>query len=507
MNNSTNAKVFLVGAGPGNTGLITVRGLELIKQADVLVYDQLGTSAFLKYAGPNTEMIDVGKRSGKHTLPQKDMNELLVAKAKEGKIVVRLKGGDPSVFGRVGEELEELAAAGINYEVVPGITSAISAPMFAGIPVTHRKSTSAMVVLTGHEAVKENSAIDWKAISSIGTIVILMGVKNLKHIVEKLISNGKSINTPIALIRNGTLSTQKTVQGTLENICEHVTNARLTAPAVTIIGDVVNLREQLQWFEEQPLFGKNVIVTRSRSQISKLTNKLTDLGANVIEYPTICIKHIEQSIEFENFISDRNKFSHLVFTSANGVESFIKLILSLKHDLRVLSDKKVICIGPATADAFIARGIVPDHVPETYIAEALVSYFEKETTITEIAILRAEKARKILPDALRKMGHPTTVVPVYRTELETKPNHTAISMLKANEIDLITFTSSSTVEGFIQCVSDSDVDLTTVPAAVIGPITKDTAENAGIQIKCMANEYTINGLVDEMTRHLTEKCK
>ncbi len=497
-------KVFLVGAGPGHPGMITVRGLELVKNADVIVYDQLGTANFIKEAKESCELIDVGKRAGKHTLPQEEINELLVKKATEGLSVVRLKGGDPMVFGRGGEELQRLHKSMIPFEIVPGITSAISAPEFAGIPVTHRDFTSTVAFITGHESAKQDSSIDWNALSKIGTLVFLMGVKNLPTIVKKLIEAGVPANRPIALIQNGSLPIQKTVTGTLETIVKVVEEGGIKAPAITIVGEVVSLRPVMKWFEDKPLFGKTIVVTRSRHQASALSKELEALGANVIECPAIKIKQIKNSDEFSEFFKNFETFSHLIFTSINGVEGFITSLLDRKMDLRSLSGKKIVCIGPATAEGFKSRGIIPDFIPETFIAESIIPFFENKQKLN-IAILRAEKARKVLPQELEKLGHVVQVINVYKTELEAAATESFIAASENGKIDLVTFTSSSTVDGYIKILEANNIEKKQFKGIAIGPITAKTAEDYGIDLAATADEYTVPGLVAKILEYFRNK--
>lgn len=490
-------KVFLVGAGPGDPGLITRRGYDLIQQAEVLIYDQLGTAAFIGHCRADCEMIDVGKFAGKHTMPQEEINELLVKKARENKIVVRLKGGDPFVFGRGGEELQVLHQAGIEFEVVPGITSAISAPAYAGIPVTHRDFTSTFAVVTGHEADKEGSAINWQALAQIGTVVFLMGVKKLPEIVKNLIDSGRSPETPVAMVQHGTLPIQRTVSGTLSTIVEIAREAQIKAPAVTVVGQVVNLRESMQWIEHRPLFGRTILVTRSRHQASSLLAQLQELGANAIEFPTIKIVQHSNSTVFNDFLARIDSFQYLVFTSVNGVDGFVEALLQAGKDLRALAGKKLVCIGPATAEAFTRRGIRPDHVPQTFVAEAMLPWFESNSP-GQAAFLRAEKAREVLPEALRQIGYEVEVIPVYHTEYESPDSSAIIELLQQGKVDLVTFTSSSTVDGFEQLIKDAGIAAESVPGAVIGPITEQTALSKGYSIKCRAEEYTIPGLINAM---------
>ncbi|MBU1107568.1 MAG: uroporphyrinogen-III C-methyltransferase [Candidatus Riflebacteria bacterium] len=498
--------VYLVGAGPGDPGLITVRGLELVRAADVLIHDQLGTSEFLSMAKEGCELFDVGKFAGNHKVTQDATNALLVEKARENKMVVRLKGGDPFVFGRGGEELLYLAEAGIAAEVVPGITSAISAPCYAGIPITQRGYTASLAIVTGHEAEKEGSDIDWPALAKIGTVVFLMGVKNLPTIVKNLIECGRSPKTPVALIQNGTLPIQRTVTGTLADIAEIAEAAGIKPPAVTVVGEVVTLREKLKWFEKRPLFGRTIVVTRSRHQASALCTSLRELGARVIECPTIRIIQHGHNDAFRDFIADSAQYEQLVFTSVNGVEGFVSALVQQGLDLRFLGGKKVICIGPATAEAFSRRGIMPDFVPESYVAEALLPYFDA-LPASGVAILRAEKARELLPEALTEKGHRVKVVSLYHTEYERPDNCETLAELTAGRVDLVTFTSSSTVEGFARVLEGSTVNPETVPAASIGPITTQTCRDLGFKLRVEASEFTIPGLVTAMCEHFVKENK
>ena len=493
----TDSTVYLIGAGPGNEGLITVRGLELVRQAEVLVYDQLGTSAFLDQVPANCQMFDVGKSSGNHKLSQDGINELLAQKAKEFKRVVRLKGGDPYIFGRGGEEYIYLKERGINVEVVPGITSAISVPAYAGIPITQRGYTTSLAIITGHEAQKEASELNWKALAGIGTVVFVMGVKNIGKICQNLINEGKDPSTPVAVIRNGTLPTQKTYIGTLATMEEIVKKENIQPPCITVVGKVVELHPDLNWFERLPLYGKKIVVTRSRAQASSLLKELKELGADAIECPTIKISEIAENKAFDSFLEKHNDYTHLVFTSVNGVEVFIKKVLEANKDLRILYNKKIICIGPATAEAFKTRGIIADFIPETFVAESMIPYFENEKNV-KAAILRAEKAREVLPEALKKMGHEVDVIPLYHTDFEENIDSEVLESLKNDEIDYVTFTSSSTVEGFARMLKNTDIKSESIPAAVIGPVTEETCKKYGFSIRARAQEYTIKGLINSI---------
>lgn len=496
--------VFLVGAGPGDPGLITVRGFELLRTADVIIHDQLGTAEFLCHAKEGCELFDVGKFAGNHKVTQDETNALLVKKAREGKLVVRLKGGDPFIFGRGGEELLYLAEAGISAEVVPGVTSAISAPCYAGIPITQRGYTASMAIVTGHEAEKEASEINWQALAGIGTVVFLMGVKNLPAISANLIKAGRSKDTPVALVQNGTMPTQRTITGTLQTIAKIAADANICPPAVTVVGEVVSLRDKLQWFEKRPLFGKTIVVTRSREQASALGDQLRLAGARVIECPTIKIVQHAKSPDFAAFLAESEKYQHLVFTSVNGVTGFISSLHEAGCDLRFLAGKKVICIGPATAAAFSDRGIIPDFIPETYVAEALLPYFSNIPK-AGVAILRAEKAREVLPQTIGALGHLVKVVPIYHTDF-AKPDVTEVAEALKNEtVDLVTFTSSSTAEGFAKIMAESAISLPPIKAASIGPITTQTCKELGFTIATEATVYTIPGLIEAMKNYFASK--
>ena len=494
------SKVYLIGAGPGNEGLITVRGLELVRQAEVLVYDQLGTSAFLNEVPADCQMYDVGKSSGNHKLSQDGINELLAEKAKEFKRVVRLKGGDPYIFGRGGEEYLYLKERGINVEVVPGITSAISVPAYAGIPITQRGYTNSLAIITGHEAQKEASDLNWKALAGIGTVVFVMGVKNIGKICQNLIAEGKAPDTPVAMVQNGTLPQQKTYIGTLATMEEIVKRENIQPPCITVVGKVVDLHPELNWFEKLPLFGKKIIVTRSRAQASGLLADLKELGADAIECPTIKITEIKDNKAFDDFIEKNQNYTHLVFTSVNGVKTFVKKLFASKNDLRILFGKKIICIGPATAEAFKEKGIIADFVPETYVAESIVPFFENIKN-ANVAILRAEVAREVLPEALKKLGHRVDIIPLYHTDYENTISSELVELLEKNQIDYVTFTSSSTVEGFAKMIENSNIKPEKVPAAVIGPVTEESCKKHGFNILVIAKEYTIPGLVEALIKN------
>ena len=498
--------VYLVGAGPGDPGLITVRGLEAIGRADVIIYDYLAAPALLRHARDTAELIYVGKKGGDHTLSQDKINALIVAKARQGAGVVRLKGGDPFIFGRGGEEAEALIEAGIAFEVVPGVTSAIAAPAYAGIPLTHRKYTTTVAFVTGHEdPAKETSGIDWPALArGIGTLVFLMGVKNLPHIVARLIEHGKPADTPAALIRWGTTARQQTVAGTLATIVERVRQAGLEAPAVIVVGEVVRLREKMTWFDNRPLLGKRIVVTRARAQASDLVRQLADLGAECLEYPTITVEPPLDWTPLDRAIDRIDDYDWLIFTSVNGVERFFERLFIRGRDVRALGRIGTAAIGPSTAAGLLAFGLASDIVPESYQAEAVIAAFEKiDVTGRKILLPRAAEARPILPQQLAKMGAAVDEVPVYRTLPAADGAADLVARLSTGTIDMITFTSSSTVTNFKSLLpGDRFQDLIRpVTIASIGPITTETAVKRGFEVHLTAESFTIPGLVAAIVRH------
>lgn len=494
-------KVYLVGAGPGDPGLITVKGRQCIEKADVIIYDYLAAPALLKSAPQTAEVIYVGKKGGDHTLPQEGINALIVEKALTGATVTRLKGGDPYIFGRGGEEAQVLAEHDIPFEVVPGVTSAIAAPAYAGIPLTHRDFTSTVAFVTGHENPEKNaSSIDWAALAKgIGTLVFLMGVKNLPQITQQLLANGKPADTPVALVRWGTTPSQKTVEGTLSNIVARVEAAKLKAPAITIVGEVVRLRETLDWFSGKPLMGKTIVVTRSREQASDLVEQLSDLGAECLECPTIKIAPPEDDAPMAAALDRLTDYEWLVFTSVNGVKCFFRKLFESGRDVRSLGRVKTCTIGPATSDCLLAHGIRTDILPASFRAESIIEAFSKENIKgKKILLPRALEARAILPEELTRLGATVDEVPVYRTLQDTTNAGTIIERLEAKTIDMITFTSSSTAKNFKALLpADRFHDLVkNVTIAAIGPITADTAESLGMKAHLVADTFTIPGLCE-----------
>ncbi len=504
----TKGKVFLIGAGPGDIRLITVKGLECIKTADVIVYDRLANPRLLSYRRPDAELIYVGKSPDRHTLTQDEINQVLVQEGLKGKLVARLKGGDPYVFGRGGEEGEVLRAAGIAFEVVPGITSAISVPAYAGIPVTHRDFTSTFTVITGHEdPTKEDSSINWPRLAQDpGTLIFLMGVGNLPKIVDQLVSNGKDTDTPIALIRWGTRPEQQVVTGTLATIVEEVKRAGLTSPAIIIVGQVVTLRDTLRWFEDQPLFGQRILVTRAREQASVLSEKLEKLGAEAWEYPTIDIKEPDDLKALDNAIACAGDYQWIIFTSVNGVRAFFERMQHNHQDIRSLADAKLCAIGPTTRQALENRGLLVHMMPEEFRAEAIINALKDVVQPGERVLLpRADLARPVLVEALKQMGLAVDEVIAYQTVMASEDQSLLLEKMQAGEIHVVTFTSSSTVKNFMTLLQGDLSLLEKVTVACIGPVTADTAASLGIKADIVAEEYTIDGLVEAIVQYFNQK--
>jgi uroporphyrinogen III methyltransferase/synthase len=502
----TKAKVYLVGAGPGDPGLITVKGKACIEAADVVIYDYLAAPALLNYARKNAEIIYVGKKGGDHTLSQDEINALIAKKAKAGNTVCRLKGGDPFIFGRGGEEAEVLVASGIPFEVVPGVTSAVAAAAYAGIPLTHRKLTATLAFITGHEDPhKEESSIDWESLGrGIGTLVFFMGVKNLPDITQRLIAHGKSPDTPVALIRWGTTPAQQTVTGTLDDIAERVQKAGLKAPAIIVVGEVVRLRENLKWFETRPLLGRRIVVTRAREQASDLVTLLAEQGAECLEFPTIKVVPAADSAPLDDAINRLAAYDWIVFTSVNGVQFFFERLFELDRDVRALNHLHTAAIGPATSQRLRTFGLKSDIVPENYRAEAVVEAFRSlDLKGKKVLLPRAAEARPVLPVELRKMGAEVDEVTAYLTEKVADNADQLIEHLADKSIDLITFTSSSTVKNFKALLPPDRFQelLDGVAIASIGPITTDTAIELGFEVDITAPTYTIPGLCDAILKH------
>jgi uroporphyrinogen III methyltransferase/synthase len=482
--------VYLVGAGPGDPGLVTVRGAELLGRADVVVHDRLSAAELLDLAPPGAERIDVGKAPGRHTMSQEEICALLVERGRAGQTVVRLKGGDPFVFARGGEEAAALAAAGIAYEVVPGITSALAVPAAAGIPVTLRYSSTSFTVVTGHEAPDAPTSVDWDALARVGgTLVILMAVARWPAISERLIAAGLAPTTPAAAVQWGTRPNQRTVRATLATLGDH----ELAAPSVIVVGEVAG--QELDWFERRPLFGRSVVVTRARAQAAPLSAKLRELGAAVVELPVIEIADPEDGGDGLRRAAARvAAYDWLVLTSVNGVERFFAEI----PDTRALAGVRVAAIGSGTAAALARYRVVADLVPEEFVAESLLDAFPAPPAepAGRVLLARAAVARDVLPEGLRARGWDVDVVEAYRT-VPGAPS--AETLDAASSADAITFTSSSTVTRYLELAGPDGVPPTVV---CIGPVTAETARSHGLDVTAEAAEHTIDGLVDALLERL-----
>ena len=503
-------KVFLVGAGPGDPGLITVTGLERIRGADVIVYDRLVSARLLEHARPDAELIYVGKTPsvgqgpspdtlGEDGHDQDSINRTLIEQAREGRTVVRLKGGDPFVFGRGGEEAEALRAAGIPFEVVPGVTSAVAVPAYAGIPVTHRGVASSFAVITGHESPeKDETAIDWVHLATAtDTLIFLMGVRNLPDIVTRLTDHGRSPQAPVAVIQWGTTPEQRTVTGSLADIVSRVEQADLRPPAITVVGEVVRLRETIAWFENRPLFGKRVLITRTRRQASNLARLLADEGAIPVELPSIEIEPIEDRKAVDAAIETLRTggYAWVAFTSANAVDLFFEQLAERGLDTRAFSGARIAAIGPATAGSLAARGLRADVVPDEYVAEAVVEALRGQIAVGDRVLLpRAESARAELVRGLEAMGAAVDEIPIYRAAVPSEASPEALAELREGRIDIVTFTSSSTVRNLVAMLGDGSA-LERPLIACIGPITSQTARELGLRVDVQASEYTVEGLV------------
>ncbi|MBM3835424.1 MAG: uroporphyrinogen-III C-methyltransferase [Verrucomicrobia bacterium] len=499
--------VYLVGAGPGDAGLLTLRGAELLGRADVVVYDALVNPDLLRWAPKTAEVIYGGKRSKEHAIPQDELNGLLVKKAREGKVVVRLKGGDPYIFGRGGEEAEELARAGIPFEVVPGISSVVAAPNYAGIPLTHRAHCSSYTVITGHEDPdKGESSIDWAQVAQMpGTKVILMGVDRIRQITEALIGHGMTPETPVAMIRWGTTGQQQSIAGTLASIGGVAARSSFSAPAVTVIGDVVRLREKLNWFENRKLFGHRIVVTRTREQASQLSQRLRERGAEVLEVPTIKILPPTDKESLKDALLGLNEYDWIVFTSPNGVTAFFEYFFQGFDDLRDIGGMRIAAVGPATAAKLKELHLKVDLMPDEYVASKIALAFAKYESVENLRILlmRAEVANRDLPKSLEELGAIVDDVACYQTVPETEDINGAAAKLLEQGADWITFTSSSTVENFHARFNLPELlkRFPQMKTASIGPETSKALQTHSLQPALEARNHTIDGLVDAIEKY------
>jgi uroporphyrinogen III methyltransferase/synthase len=487
---------YIVGAGPGDPGLMSARALELIASADVILYDRLIPPGALDGASADAELIYVGKRPGAAGVGQDEIERLLVEHAGAGRSVVRLKGGDPFVFGRGGEEAEALARAGLPFEVVPGITAGVAAPAYAGIPVTHRDDASAVAFVTGHEdPAKPESGIDWDALARFpGTLVLYMGVGRAAEIAERLIAGGRDRDQPAAAIERGTQAGQRVVTATLATLAERVGEAGLRAPAILLFGEVAARREEIAWLERRPLHGHKVVVTRARAQASGLAATLRGLGAEVVELPAIRVEPRIDGVEVRDAVASLHSYALVCLTSPNGVRLLFEAMAAQGRDARALANATVAAIGPGTAAALAERGVIADLVPERFVAESLVEALAPvEVSGRPVLLARAAEARDVLPDALRERGAALDVVALYETVRE-EPGAEALDA--AADADYVTFTSSSTVRNLLAAVGDR------FPAGArvvsIGPVTSETARDAGLEVHVEAERHTPDGLIDAL---------
>lgn len=514
--------VYLVGAGPGDIGLLTVKGMKCLQKAEVVIYDFHLNAQVLNYINHDAEFIYAGKRGGKHTMTQDQINEILVEKALEGKSVCRLKGGDPFVFGRGGEEAQILAAQGIRFEVIPGVSSSVAAPAYAGIPLTHRLYSSSFAVIPGYEdTTKEESSIDWARLATgVGTLVFLMAVRNIEVLTAKLIEHGRAAETPVAVVRWGTRPDQKTLIGTLGTIATLVRDKDIKPPAVMVVGDVVNLRRELNWYETKPLFGHRVLVTREHSGGFE---PLEELGAEIIQFSTVEIVPPESWDELDSAIDGIETYDWLIFTSSNGVKYFFRRFFERDRDIRELYGIRLCAIGTKTAAEIQKFGLKVDMIPEKFRAEGLIEAFLKESSKFKVQssgansetgipnsellkgmrflLPRAEVAREVFPDKIRELGGDIDVPVAYRTAKPDLHGKRLRRFLKEGRITVATFTSAATFTNFCEIMGDAADDLLRgVAIAVIGPVTSESIKKAGLKVDIMPAEATVDAMVEEIRK-------
>jgi uroporphyrinogen III methyltransferase/synthase len=508
----TRGIVYLVGAGPGDPGLITLRGVECLQKAQVVVYDYLANEQLLNHAPKDAERVYAGKIGGRHNQDQEEINRLLVAKGLEGKIVVRLKGGDPFVFGRGGEECEALALAGVPFEVVPGVTAAVGAAAYAGIPLTHRDFTASVAFVTGQEGKDKNeSAIDWDRLSlGSGTVVFYMGITSLRRNMQRMIEHGRDPHTPVALVRWATTAGQQVLTGTIAEIADKAETAGFKPPAVTIVGDVVSLRNRLRWFDNRPLSGRRIIVTRAADQAGEFSAMLEQRGATVLECPTIKLIDPADWAELDTAIGCLSSYNWLVLTSVNAVHFFFKRLNDLGLDARALGPCKVCAVGPKTAEAIAEYGIRTDLIPADYKAEVVVSEFAKlDITGQRILFPRADRAREVIPQELTKMGAHVTAPVTYRNILPERLCPETLLSLEKRCIDCVTFTSSSTVLNMAELLgADLLADmLKGVVVASIGTITSKTCRDLGLRVDIQPEQFTLAALSDAIQQYFSSTAR
>jgi uroporphyrinogen III methyltransferase / synthase len=503
-------KVFLVGAGPGDPGLLTLKGDAILKAADVVLYDYLANTELLNHAKPGAELIYVGFHAAER-MSQESINALLVEKARQGKMVCRLKGGDPFVFARGGEEAEHLTAAQIPWEVVPGVSAGTAVPAYAGIPLTHRQLSSSVLFVTAHEDPGKPGGpdVDWERIAhGASTLVFFMGVTTLPQIAENLIRAGRPFSTPVAMIRWGTKGDQQVVSGTLSTIVERAQAGGIKPPALTVVGDVVRLRDRLKWFENLPLFGQRILITRPREQAAELVAPLRALGADTIELPTIAIEKPASWSALDKAIRDLRRYHWVIFTSANGVRKFLERLRERGGDLRALAKAQLAAIGPATAEELRKNCLQVDVVPKDFVAEGLIrSLGRKPLRGKNVLIPRAKVARDVLPEALRKRGARVDVIEAYRSVLPPESVARARSIFEKNPPTLVVFTSSSAVSNLFEMLPTDygAAKLRDVKVACIGPITSHTAREHGLEVAIEPRRYTVPALVDAIVQNLSAR--
>ena len=502
---SAEGKVFLVGAGPGDPGLVTVRGKKLIESADAIVYDALASRELLPADAKETghpELYDVGKRGGDaRSVSQSDINELLVRLARDGKRVVRLKGGDPFVFGRGSEEAQALNDASVAFEVVPGVTAGIAAAAYAGIPVTHRGLAASVTFVTGHEdPAKSTTQTDWKALAKAGgTIVLYMGVKTLPSIASALIEGGLPEEMPVAAIQWGTLSKQQTVTATLSTIADRARESGITAPVITVIGWPVILRDEINWFESRPLFGRRIVVTRAAQQSAVLTDRLAELGADVVEMPATRTARLDLT-PLRSEIARLDDYGWLIFTSQNAVTIFWEQLLGGGRDARALAGLAIAAVGPATAGALLERGIAVDVIPERFVAEGLLEKLSEREDVagSKVLYVTAEGAREVLPEGLTSLGAAVNVIHAYRSIQDGTGASRLKRALESGTVNAVTFTSASGVRSYVALVGE-ETSLR-APAITIGPQTSEAVAAAGIELLAEAAKSTTDGLIAAVQR-------
>ncbi len=502
MGTSGQGRVFIVGAGPGDPGLLTLRGGEVLESAEVLLYDALASDAIVALAPASCERIYVGKRAGDHAMPQDDIERLAIERARAGSRVVRLKGGDPFIFGRGGEEAQALSEAGVPFEIVPGVSSAYAAPAYAGIPVTHREYAASFTVATGHEDPgKAVSSLDWaKLADAQRTLVLLMATANLREIANELIAHGLPPQTPVAVVQDGTRPSQRTALGRLDSIAGDVVAAKIGPPAVVVVGGVAALRTQLRWFDTGALFGKRVLITRAGEQSAEFARALLARGAQPIVAPTIAIVPVDDTSDGDRAIDDLVSYAWLIFTSQNGVDAFFARLAAKKRDARAIGATKIAAIGERTAARLRAHGLIADLVPAEFISEEIApEVIARSAAGDRVLLYRAQEARDVLPQMLRDAGMIVTIVPAYSTVIPTDAEFAQ----KVAEADVLTFTSASTVRGFVALLGDIEASQAASGKCVacIGPITANAAAQAGLKVDVLAPVHTTAGLLDALEIH------